>query len=36
LAGGAGERPLEKLQGAIKDLNLTDEQKEQLKPIYQE
>jgi periplasmic protein CpxP/Spy len=31
-AGGLGAR----LQEAIKDLNLTDEQKEQLKPIYQE
>ena len=36
LAGGAGERPLAKLQGAIKDLNLTDAQREELKPIYQE
>jgi Spy/CpxP family protein refolding chaperone len=36
LAGGAGERPLAKLEGAIKDLNLTDAQKEQLKPLYQE
>ena len=35
-AGGAGERPLARLQGAIKDLNLTDAQKEELKPIYQE
>lgn len=35
LAGAAGG-PLERLQGAIKDLNLTDAQKEQLKPIYQE
>ena len=36
LAGAAGERPLAKLQGAIKDLNLTDAQKEELKPIYEE
>jgi periplasmic protein CpxP/Spy len=36
LAAGAGERPLAKLQGAIKELNLTDAQKEQLKPIYEE
>jgi Spy/CpxP family protein refolding chaperone len=36
LAGGAGARPLAKLEGAIKELNLTDTQKEQLKPIYQE
>ena len=35
LAGGAGG-PLARLQEAIKDLNLTDAQKEQLKPIYQE
>src|ERR1039458_596739 len=35
-AGGAGERPLARLQGAIKELNLTDAQKEELKPIYQE
>lgn len=35
LAGGAGG-PLARLQGAIQDLNLTDAQKEQLKPIYQE
>jgi Spy/CpxP family protein refolding chaperone len=34
-AGGAGG-PLARLQGAIKDLNLTDTQKEQLKPLYQE
>jgi len=32
---GAGA-PLARLQGAIKELNLTDQQKEQLKPIYQE
>jgi Spy/CpxP family protein refolding chaperone len=36
LAGAAGERPLAKLQGAIKDLNLTDAQKEELRPIYEE
>lgn len=36
LAGGAGAQPLAKLEGAIKELNLTDAQKEQLKPIYQE
>jgi periplasmic protein CpxP/Spy len=35
LVGGAGG-PLARIQGAIKDLNLTDAQKEQLKPIYQE
>jgi Spy/CpxP family protein refolding chaperone len=35
-AGGGAERPLAKLEGAIKDLNLTEAQKEQLKPIYQE
>jgi Spy/CpxP family protein refolding chaperone len=35
LAGGAGG-PQAQLQEAIKDLNLTDEQKEQLKPLYQE
>ena len=29
-------RPLARLQQAINDLNLTDEQKEQLKPLYQE
>src|ERR1035441_3476877 len=29
-AGGAGERPLARLQGAIKELNLTDAQKEEL------
>jgi Spy/CpxP family protein refolding chaperone len=34
-AGGAGG-PLARLQEAIKDLNLTDTQKEQLKPLYQE
>ena len=35
MAGGAGG-PLARLQGSIKELNLTDAQKEQLKPIYQE
>ncbi len=35
MAGGAGG-PLARLQGAIQDLNLTDAQKEQLKPLYQE
>ena len=35
LAGGAGGLQA-RLQEAIKDLNLTDEQKEQLKPLYQE
>ena len=34
-AAGAGG-PLARIQGVIKDLNLTDAQKEQLKPIYQE
>lgn len=35
LAGGAGG-PQARLQEAIQNLNLTDEQKEQLKPLYQE
>jgi Spy/CpxP family protein refolding chaperone len=35
LAGGAG-RPMERLQEAIRDLNLTDAQREQLKPLYEE
>jgi len=35
-AAAGAERPLAKLEGAIKELNLTDEQKEQLKPLYQE
>ena len=35
LAGGAGGLQA-RLQEAINDLNLTDEQKEQLKPLYQE
>ena len=35
LAGGAGG-PRARLQEAIKDLNLTEDQKEQLKPLYQE
>jgi len=33
---GVGGAPLARVQEAIKDLNLTDQQKEQLKPIYQE
>ena len=36
LAGECTGRRVARLQEAIKDLNLTDEQKEQLKPIYQE
>jgi Spy/CpxP family protein refolding chaperone len=35
LAGGAGG-PHAQLQEAIQNLNLTDEQKEQLKPLYEE
>jgi len=35
LAGGGGG-PFARVQAAIKDLNLSDEQKAQLKPIYQE
>ena len=35
-AAAGAERPLAKLEGAIKELNLTDDQKEQLKPLYQE
>jgi Spy/CpxP family protein refolding chaperone len=35
LAAGGGA-PLARVQEAIKDLNLTDQQQEQLKPIYQE
>jgi len=35
-AGGSTERPFARLEGAIKELNLTDDQKEQLKPLYQE
>jgi Spy/CpxP family protein refolding chaperone len=35
LAAGGGA-PLARVQEAIKDLNLTEQQKEQLKPIYQE
>ncbi len=35
-AAAGAERPIAKLEGAIKELNLTDEQKEQLKPLYQE
>jgi protein CpxP len=34
--GAAGRAPLARVQEAIRDLNLTDQQKEQLKPIYQE
>jgi len=33
---GSTVRPLARLQRAIDDLNLTDEQKEQLKPLYME
>jgi Spy/CpxP family protein refolding chaperone len=33
---GRTARPLARLQEAINDLNLTDAQKEQLKPLYQE
>ena len=36
LLGGQGGGPFAALQGAIKDLNLTDEQKAQLKPLYEE
>jgi Spy/CpxP family protein refolding chaperone len=36
LAGAGAEGPRAKLESAIKDLNLTDAQKEQLKPVYQE
>jgi protein CpxP len=35
LAAGGGAR-LARMQEAIKDLNLTDQQKEQLKPVYEE
>ena len=35
-AAGGVVRPLARLQQAINDLNLTDEQKEQLKPLYLE
>jgi periplasmic protein CpxP/Spy len=34
--GGVGGAPLARVQEAIKELNLTDQQKEQLKPLYQE
>ena len=34
--GEVVQRPLARLEGAIKELNLTEAQKEQLKPIYQE
>jgi Spy/CpxP family protein refolding chaperone len=33
---GVGGAPLARVQKAIKELNLTDQQKEQLKPIYEE
>ena len=33
---GVGGAPLARVQEAIKELNLTDQQKEQLKPIYEE
>jgi Spy/CpxP family protein refolding chaperone len=36
LTTGGAVRPLARLQQAINDLNLTDEQKEQLKPLYME
>jgi Spy/CpxP family protein refolding chaperone len=36
LTTGGTVRPLARLQQAINDLNLTDEQKEQLKPLYME
>jgi Spy/CpxP family protein refolding chaperone len=35
-AGAAVQRPLARLEGAIKELNLTEDQKEKLKPLYQE
>ena len=35
-SGGQAGGPVARLQEAIKGLNLTDQQKEQLKPIYQE
>jgi Spy/CpxP family protein refolding chaperone len=34
--GGQGGGPFARLQEAIKDLNLTEEQKEQLKPLHEE
>jgi periplasmic protein CpxP/Spy len=34
--GARGRAPLARVQEAIKELNLTDQQQEQLKPIYQE
>ncbi len=33
---GGGRRPMERLQEAIQDLNLTDDQREQLTPLYLE
>lgn len=36
LLGGGETRPFARLQEAIKDLNLTDAQKEQLQPLYEE
>jgi Spy/CpxP family protein refolding chaperone len=35
-AGQGGAGPLARLQEAIQELNLTDDQKEQLKPLYEE
>ena len=35
-SAAGGGAPLARVQEAIKDLNLTDQQQEQLKPIYQE
>jgi periplasmic protein CpxP/Spy len=35
-AAGAAAGPLARMHAAINDLNLTDQQKEQLKPLYQE
>jgi Spy/CpxP family protein refolding chaperone len=32
----SGKRPMERIQEAIQDLNLTDTQKEQLRPLYEE
>ncbi len=36
LMTGGGQRPMERLQEAIQDLNLTDDQREQLTPVYLE
>jgi Spy/CpxP family protein refolding chaperone len=36
LTAGGATRPLARLQQAISDLNMTDDQKEQLKPLYME